>query len=149
MTSCPCCELEFELCCRPLIKGLSVAKTPEELMRSRYSAFVLNEPNYLFNTSSVNLQNQLSVEELRQSCLENCFVKLEIVDADSEFVEFKAFYIDNNKLGALHEQSKFKIEDNVWKYDTGKLIEEPTVAINRNSPCPCNSGKKFKKCHMK
>ena len=31
--------------------------------------------------------------------------------------------------------------------DTKKVIENKTKTVGRNDPCPCDSGKKYKKCH--
>ena len=48
MKSCPCgSQLTYEECCRPLIKGRRKAATAEQLMRSRYSAYVEKEIPYL------------------------------------------------------------------------------------------------------
>ncbi|WP_256448302.1 MULTISPECIES: YchJ family protein [unclassified Psychrosphaera] len=149
MFCCPCSDREYEICCKPLIERKSNPSSPEQLMRSRYSAFVLNKPEYLYDTSSVNLKSQLTVEQLRQSCIENCFVKLEIVNTETQFVEFKAFFIEHEHCGVLHERSKFVVENGIWKYDTGTLFDEPINKLNRNDLCPCDSGKKFKKCHMR
>ena len=37
----------YEICCGAIISGKSQAKTPEELMRSRYSAYVQQNYDYL------------------------------------------------------------------------------------------------------
>jgi preprotein translocase subunit SecA len=29
----------------------------------------------------------------------------------------------------------------------GALVPNPYAGVGRNDPCPCGSGKKFKKCH--
>jgi len=45
---CPCeSGLPFKLCCQPYIEHCSVTPTAETLMRSRYTAFVLLNEEYL------------------------------------------------------------------------------------------------------
>ena len=44
---CPCGGGALEKCCEPFISGAQHAVSAEQLMRSRYSAYVLGEENYL------------------------------------------------------------------------------------------------------
>ncbi|MGN1324764.1 MAG: SEC-C metal-binding domain-containing protein, partial [Candidatus Spyradenecus sp.] len=50
-----------------------------------------------------------------------------------------------------HERSLFKRVDGQWKFIDGELVK-PKPIVNeqprpgRNDPCPCGSGKKYKKC---
>ena len=114
--------------------------TPKELMISRYEAFVHKDWDYLVKTSI-----HQSLQELSEpNDIE--WIRLEVLDAYDNFVEFKAYYKDNAILGVLHEKSKFVQVDGEWKYDDGELFNSK---IERNEPCPCGSGKKFKKCCAK
>ena len=111
--------------------------TPEKLMRSRYEAFVQRDWNYLEKTSL----NQ-KVEELQDAPpLE--WLKLDVLNAHDNTVEFKAYYKLQDTIEVLHEKSTFIQVDGEWKYKDGVLF--PTK-IQRNEICPCGSGKKFKKC---
>ena len=111
--------------------------TPEELMRSRYDAFIREDWQYIANTSI----NQ-SVEELADST-PITWLKLEVLDAYDNIVEFKAYYKLSGDIAVLHEKSSFiKVEDQ-WKYKDGELYPSN---IQRNESCPCGSGRKFKKC---
>src|SRR3990172_10150349 len=48
MEICPCgSDLEYAECCEPVIKGEKTAETAEQLMRSRYTAYVKTEIDYL------------------------------------------------------------------------------------------------------
>lgn len=40
-------QKSFESCCKPYLNGTQHAPTAEALMRSRYSAYVLHEVDYL------------------------------------------------------------------------------------------------------
>ena len=113
------------------------ALSPKELMKSRYDAFVRQDWNYLVKTST----NQ-TLEEL--SGASNIkWLKLNIINSYDNIVEFKAYYKENNKTDVLHEKSTFIQENGMWKYQDGELYNSK---IERNEPCPCGSGKKFKRC---
>ena len=115
----------------------TTVSNPEELMRSRYAAFIREDWNYLAQTSV----NQ-SVEELNGiSSIE--WLKLDVIDAYDNIVEFKAYYKEGHKINVLHEKSEFIQVDGIWKYLDGELYN---TSIQRNESCPCGSGKKYKKC---
>ena len=144
-----CCGLSFTYsnCCELLHNGQK-ANTPEALMRSRYSAFAKSKVDYLWFTSSAALQNGLTKADLKSTCDAYDFVKLEVINAVDDQVEFIASMIIDNELHQIHEVSQFILEDDDWKYDAGNLRPTPVIKIGRNDLCPCGSDKKFKKCHM-
>ena len=116
------------------------AVTPEQVMRSRYEAFAKEDWQYIADTSV-----HQSVEDLSDSVAIE-WLKLDVLDAYENIVEFKAYYRlknVNSKIEVLHEISTFIEVDNQWKYKDGTLLN---TQIQRNEPCPCGSGKKFKKC---
>jgi len=48
---CPCNSgISYSSCCKPLISGKKCAVTAEALMRSRYTAYVVKDVNYLLRT---------------------------------------------------------------------------------------------------
>lgn len=114
--------------------------TPKELMKSRYEAFVRKDWEYVAQTSTHQTLEELRVES------DIIWLKLEILDAYENIVEFKAYYKENGVLGILHEKSLFIKVDGQWKYESGELFQSK---IQRNEICPCGSGKKFKKCCIK
>lgn len=62
-------------------------------------------------------------------------------------VEFVARYSHEGRPGSLHEISHFHKENDQWLYVSGEFPRTPQqVKTGRNDPCPCGSGKKFKKC---
>jgi len=115
----------------------SNSKTPQELMRSRYDAFVNEDWEYIASTSLYQ-----TVEELKDSTPIN-WLKLDVLNAYDNIVEFKAYYKINDKIELLHEKSVFVRDDGIWKYQDGEMFNSK---IQRNENCPCGSGKKFKKC---
>ena len=113
-------------------------------MRSRYSAFVLGEAEYLIYSDTRS--SEADKEELLAFSQGVEWIGLDIVAANDDTVEFKAYYNVGSKTQLLHEKSRFVQIDGVWKYDSGELFNSK---IERNIPCPCGSGKKFKKCCLR
>lgn len=146
---CPCGRLKkYTLCCGVYIQEGLAAPDPEALMRSRYTAFCLNDLNYLKKTWHPDTYP----EDLADDEPSN-WVGLEIIDSsyegDEAEVEFRAKLIFDNKLEILHEISQFDKIDGLWLYHSGEFEEEaaPAKKISKTEPCPCGSGKQFKQCH--
>jgi SEC-C motif-containing protein len=125
MTSCPCgLPATYDECCGPLHRGEAKAGTPEQLMRSRYSAYAVQNAPYLLRTWHPSTRPaELPFEPgLR-------WVRLEITGSDDPgpfggtgTVEFRAHYTEGGRRGVLHEKSRFVRHDNAWSYldgDTG------------------------------
>ena len=111
--------------------------SPKELMISRYEAFVREDWEYLAHTSTSQDISELKLMPKLE------WLKLEVIDAYENIVEFKAYYRENGVINVLHEKSHFIFIDGSWKYKDGELYN---TQVQRNEPCPCGSGKKFKKC---
>ena len=142
---CPCkSSLAYTECCKPLIERTKAPSTPLELMRSRYSAFVLGEVEYLIYSDTHS--SEADKEDLLAFSKGVEWIGLTIIKADEDRVEFKAYYNAGGKTELLHEKSRFVQVEGKWKYDTGELFHSK---IERNIPCPCSSGKKFKKCCLR
>ncbi len=120
-------------------------------MRSRYTAYFLNDVDYLFKTWHPSTRPE---EVSPDTTLEWQDLNIVRVEAggkaeDLGIVEFKARYISKGKFHILHEVSRFTKESDQWFYINGDIIESPSTVsqkVGRNAPCPCGSGKKFKKC---
>jgi len=136
-------EEEYSLCCGAILSHKREAKTPEELMRSRYSAYVQGDAKYLFESTVLENQNSEDLELIEEFSSGVEWLKLDILSAVDDTVEFKAYYRDSGEIKLLHEKSNFVQESGVWKYKDGELYN---TKVQRNESCPCGSGKKFKKC---
>jgi SEC-C motif-containing protein len=161
MDLCPCgSKAAYDTCCRPLIEGKQPAKTAEQLMRSRYSAYVKKEMAHLYNSLHPDHRTGYDEKSSRDWAESAQWQTFEIVETkggkaeDHEGkVEFIATYSQNNVKTEHHELSSFKKEGDTWYFVSGKNM--PTRPLNaapktgRNDPCPCGSGKKFKKCCAK
>jgi len=132
-------DKNYNDCCGAIIDGKKTAKTPEELMRSRYSAYVQSDVAYLLK-SSLHHDDHALIEEF---CKSVEWLQLTVLKSVENIVEFKAYYRENSTIKVLHEKSFFIQKEDIWLYDEGELYTTP---IKRNEPCPCGSGKKYKKC---
>ena len=66
-------------------------------------------------------------------------------------VEFRASYTAGKEFCNHHERATFVRDEDGWKFEDGSLVKEQPIVreepkVGRNDPCPCGSGKKFKKC---
>lgn len=51
-TACPCCSgRKLDACCGPFVGGSSLPETAEQLMRSRFAAYVLKKAEYIVETT--------------------------------------------------------------------------------------------------
>ena len=124
MGKCYCgSDKSFENCCKPFIEGIQFPKTPEQLMRSRYSAYVLQNANYLMATTHVSQRKYYFVSEILQWAKSNTWVKLEVITANENRVEFKAYYLDEKLQAQIHhEHSTFQLENEIWYYFDGEFF---------------------------
>lgn len=146
---CPCLSGKtYQDCCGLLHQGKQTAVTAEQLMRSRYSAFVMQHSNYLQTTLHPSQRQPDDITSLQQTMQTTQWLGLTIIehsqDGDEAEVEFIAFYLDNT-IGQLHERSRFCRQDGLWFYLDGEFL--PPIKLGRNDNCICGSGKKLKRCH--
>ncbi|WP_445778049.1 YchJ family protein [Shewanella sp.] len=144
---CPCAsKVQYQYCCQPLHLTQAIATSPEQLMRSRYCAFVVGKFDYLIATHHPDFRQGLTVEQLATDCpqwLGLHITKVSPFDTTGD-VTFKAWYIANKHIDAIYEMSSFVQLNGHWLYTTGKQMQARLP--NRNEPCICHSGKKFKHC---
>lgn len=144
-------ELPFENCCLPLITGAVEASDAESLMRSRFSAYVVQDYHYILNTYALEQRAKLTVDTLAESASGTRWLSLQVLKHDTKSsvaqVEFKAFYQLEKTFYVMHEISDFQLEQGAWRYTSGVIqASSGELKVERNTPCLCNSGKKFKKC---
>ena len=141
---CPCGSRQpYSTCCEPCHQG-KPASSPEALMRSRYSAFVLNLTDYLKATWHISTRPQnLELTDAPR------WVSLQVLSSDEGAhqgaVHFRALYRASDGWGYLEENSHFIRDDECWYYVSGET-REGTLKPGRNESCPCGSGKKYKAC---
>lgn len=147
MALCVCDSgLDANDCCAPLHAG-KPALTALALMRSRYAAFATGNMDYLAKTCTPELRKGFTGSV--DPSLKWLGLKILRVFAGGEGdetgqVEFAYSYELNGREYAQQELSDFCRIDGAWVYaGAAKREGEKT---GRNDPCPCGSGKKFKKC---
>ncbi len=120
--NCYCGSLiTFESCCQKFIDFSQNAKSAEDLMRSRYSAYATQAIDYLIATTAIFQPQSLSKKDILIWSQSNQWNKLEIIESTANTVKFKAYYTDSNNLSyILHEKSTFIIEDGKWCYVDGE-----------------------------
>lgn len=125
-------------------------------MRSRYSAFVVGDLDYLQRTSAGEAALKFNRAELALSLPDTEWLGLEITNTeagqvgdDRGSVTFTARFRDNGRLHVQGERSEFRRIGGEWYYISGEVgaTSDMAASVGRNDPCPCGSGRKFKKCH--
>ncbi len=121
---CPCgSELSFNQCCRLFHDG-KAAPTAEALMRSRYSAYVLANGNYLHRSWHASTRpTKKSLQQLPPTQWTGLtIVRTEQggVNDTAGLVEFIARYQEGLQLKQLHETSRFVREGGRWFYIDGQ-----------------------------
>ena len=121
--NCPCGKGLYETCCGRFHEGKELASNSEDLMRSRYSAFVLKNEAYLLSTwhSSTRPQEPLFNQYPTQWMGLTVKQFNEASDRLSATVEFVAIYKINGKAHRLHEISFFVCEGEQWLYVDGQF----------------------------
>jgi SEC-C motif domain protein len=155
--SCPCgSTLPLDRCCGPLLDG-EPAATAEALMRSRYTAHVLRRVDYLLATHDPATRGRVDRASVERWARDSEWLGLQIMSTtrgtpndDDGIVEFRASYRAGGVPSVHHERSRFRRHHQRWFYTDGDAVK-PTPArraaeAGRNDPCPCGSGKKYKRC---
>ncbi|RNL65306.1 hypothetical protein EFK50_04935 [Nocardioides marmoriginsengisoli] len=122
--ACPCGSgAGYAACCGPLHRNERQAATPEELMRSRYSAYVVGAWDHLFRSWHPRTRpDDVTPDE------HLAWTGLEILAApepveDSGEVEFRAHWTWSGRSGALHERSRFSRRGGRWVYVDGDELD--------------------------
>jgi SEC-C motif-containing protein len=125
---CPCGRTDakkrptaYTDCCGRFVDHVDTAPAPdaEHLMRSRYSAFVCEQANYLLatwhsSTRPASLDFDAGAKWLGLEVREHT-----VTGADTAEVEFVARYRVAGQAVRMHERSRFVREDGRWLYVAG------------------------------
>jgi SEC-C motif-containing protein len=129
-------------------------------MRGRYSAYARGVIEFILSSTIPERRGECDEKAIKAWSANSDWSGLEIVSTsngqsgDTEgTVEFIARFTENRIKKVLHETGTFKRVDGSWFYVDGTIHPpKPFVRddghVNRNDPCPCGSGKKYKKCCM-
>ncbi|MDO9294110.1 MAG: YchJ family metal-binding protein [Hydrogenophaga sp.] len=128
MTACPCGRTDargkasaFEACCGRYLDHDTPAPDAESLMRSRYSAFVLERVAYLQSSWHASTRPADLTLEPDVKWLGLDVKRHRVIDADHAEVEFVARSRVAGRGQRLHESSRFVREGGRWFYVDGDL----------------------------
>jgi len=128
-------------------------------MRARYTAYATGQVDFIMSShdpATVGQVDRASTETWSKSAE---WLGLEITStegggaADAEgVVEFVARYKIRGVAVTHRERATFRKLGPRWVFVDGVELKGPPVRnegprTGRNDPCPCGSGKKYKKCH--
>ncbi len=148
MQLCPCESGKlYGECCAPYHLQQKQPENAEQLMRSRYSAYALQQIDYIMQTTVPSQRALIVPNDVAAWARSVGFMGLVVhrhvpkIGAKHAQVEFTAQLQQNGQIQPHHELSSFVNIDGAWYFI------DPTVWFpSMKSPCICGSGKKFKAC---
>ncbi len=159
MEMCPCGSgNSYETCCEPMIRGTEPATTAEAMLRSRYTAHAKREVGYIVQTTHPDKRSDEDEKTVDRWTRKTEWHSLKILESenggpedDEGTLSFEASYTEKGEKRKHQEIATFKKVDGTWYFYDAEM---PTLTqfvregpkIGRNDPCPCDSGKKYKKC---
>ncbi len=151
MNLCPCGSNKLYAACCGLHLAGAPAPTAEKLMRSRYTAYATGDLDYIERTCAGPAAKAFNKSEAILSNAGTEWLGLEIMGTvsgletdETGIVSFTFKCRQNGQQVSQSEVSSFRKIGGVWLYWDRQ--ESLTGNVGRNDPCPCGSGKKFKKC---
>ncbi len=125
---CPCgSKKKYKKCCKIFHNG-SNPSNAKELMKSRYSAYAVNNAKYIINTthkdnSDYLIDKRTWKKNIQDFINETNFKSLEVLEfidgLEVAFVTFKANIYINSKDSSFTEKSKFVKKNGKWLYLSG------------------------------
>lgn len=130
--ACPCCSgMPYENCCKHFHDG-DLPNNALELMRSRYTAYVFNIPEYIMQTThpaspQYYADRSLWARKIASFSQHSSFDKLEILDHKEQgtlaTVTFVAHVFQKEQDATFTEKSYFERVKGKWLYRNGQLAE--------------------------
>ena len=146
---CPCFSgKRYDACCEKIHKNNSNA-TAEQIMRARYTAYCYGNIPFLVDTLHPQMRrlgDAFSLSRLikKTQWVGFKFIKEKVTDK-ATYLNFVAFRLEQEEIKQQHESARFVRVKDKWYYVDSELL--PDIKLERNAPCFCGSGKKYKKCH--
>ncbi len=104
------------------------AKTAEQLMRSRYSAYYHRRADYLVETTHPDTREPNLAKKIKQGLHDVSWQGLTVIQSSkggledkTGKVEFVARYRLDGEMHEMHEVSRFRRYKGQWKYLDGKV----------------------------
>ena len=130
---CPCGSRESaSQCCRPFLRG-QATPSPEQLMRSRYTAYALGEVGYILATThplgpQFRLDSAAWESDVQRFCQRTQFERLHVRKVEhapgstQAWVTFSAHILQDNEALSMNERSEFQMIGSRWFYHSGESV---------------------------
>ncbi|NJB83772.1 YchJ family protein [Wenyingzhuangia aestuarii] len=117
-------QKSYKVCCGVFHKDILKVQSPLELMKSRYTAYVLADIDYLLKSHHSSTRPTKEADEISAWTKAVTWLGLEIIKAEAPttnegFVTFMAHFLENGTKNTIHETSRFIKENNHWTYIDG------------------------------
>ncbi|MEJ6791651.1 MAG: YchJ family metal-binding protein [Lacinutrix sp.] len=113
----------FKACCEVFHLNNGKTETAQQLMRSRYSAFVLANGDYLMQTHHSSTRPITEKKAIVKWAKSVEWIKLEIIETTNGLeknnegtVTFNAYFYEEGNIEVIHEKSAFIKENGKWYY---------------------------------
>lgn len=123
---CPCGNpLSYQDCCGKYIEKNELPPTPEALMRSRYTAYVLKNVKYIISTMRGKALKKFNKHSTQDWSDDVKWEKLTVLSTEMKaprlgIVTFEAHYNVKGVAGCIYEKSEFQKIGPQWFYVNGK-----------------------------
>lgn len=133
---------------------MSHSQDPRDLLEARYKAFIEGNIDFICETHHPDTRGNLDRAALEAWSKNSEWLGMKI-DREEErdgkvFLDFTVRYRQGVETFTQREWAEFRKLEDAWYYFDSEFPKPETLrktnVVGRNDPCPCGSGKKFKKC---
>jgi SEC-C motif domain protein len=126
---CPCTSgKKYKKCCRPYHQGVTIP-SPTELLRARFSAYVLRDVDFIMQTTHPESPRVEKAERWRASLeaytLRTVYQDLDILSVDPDIITYTVAYWSMGRVAdeSYTTRSHFKQHEGKWYYFEDSKIE--------------------------
>ena len=152
---CPCTSGHpYAQCCRPIHADICVASEPEQVVRARFAAQVLGDVGFFRQSIVRQHRHSPAVDEFAAMIGQQRYKAITITSSTKTgwlkrraTVVCRIYQRSGKRLATHAERIHLAREAHAWRVvDIDLITAEPKPRLGRNAPCPCGSGKKYKRC---
>jgi SEC-C motif-containing protein len=144
----------YAACCGPVHADIRAADTPEQVVRARFSAQVLGDMDFFRQSITRKHRNLPHVDAFAETIGRRRYERIAITDATrlgwfnrKATVVCRIYDAGRRHVSVHTERIHLKREDRAWRVVAIDLVTaQSSPGTARNAPCPCGSGKKYKRC---